>query len=48
MKWIKHDLENRLKHLPELLEYVRLPLVSPEFLKSIDADPLIKNIDCKL
>jgi len=33
MKWIKYDVENRNKHLPDLMEYVRLPIVSQEFFK---------------
>lgn len=48
MKWIKHDKENRAKYLPDILEHVRLPLVSPSFLQhSVDSEPLIKfNVDC--
>lgn len=32
LRWVKHDEENRVKNLPELLALVRLPLLSPEYL----------------
>jgi len=40
MKWIKYDRENRNKHLPDLMEYFRLPIVSHEC--TIDKEPLLK------
>ncbi|CAI6361911.1 unnamed protein product [Macrosiphum euphorbiae] len=48
IKWIKYDLENRDKHLPDLMEYVRLPIVSQEFFEStVDKEPLLKlNNNC--
>lgn len=30
MSWVRHDLENRQKFLPEILNNVRLPLLSPK------------------
>ncbi|KFM70569.1 Kelch-like protein 5, partial [Stegodyphus mimosarum] len=32
MAWINYDLPNRKKDLPSLLELIRLPLLSPQFL----------------
>ncbi|XP_044581842.1 kelch-like protein 18 [Cotesia glomerata] len=32
IRWIKHNVEERLIHLPKLLILVRLPLLSPEYL----------------
>lgn len=48
MKWIKHDTENRIKHMSDLFEFIRLPLVSPLFLQiSVDTEQLVKsNQDC--
>nr|UZH44864.1 kelch-like protein [Carassius gibelio]WEX30254.1 Kelch-like protein 3-A [Carassius gibelio] len=42
--WIKHDKEARLEHMPKLMEHVRLPLLSRDYLVQIvEEDPLIKN-----
>lgn len=35
VKWIEHDLPNRLTHFKALLEHVRLPLLSPKYLVDI-------------
>lgn len=44
MKWVHHNLDSRKKHLPRLLENVRLPLVKPQFLLDvIEQEPLLKN-----
>ena len=44
MKWIKHDTETRLSHLPEILKHVRLPLVERNYLVStISTEPLIRQ-----
>ena len=32
MSWVKHDLDSRRQHLPDLLSRVRLPLLRPEYL----------------
>uniref|UniRef100_A0AAY4E720 BACK domain-containing protein n=1 Tax=Denticeps clupeoides TaxID=299321 RepID=A0AAY4E720_9TELE len=39
--WIKHDKEARLEHMPKLMEYVRLPLLSRDYL--LQEEALIKN-----
>ncbi|KAK8384505.1 hypothetical protein O3P69_009358 [Scylla paramamosain] len=48
ISWVKHDLPARQKHVPELLKYVRLPLLSRDFLTSnVDAEPLVReNASC--
>lgn len=43
IKWIKHDKENRNKHLPDLMKYVRLPIISQEFFEStVDKELLLE------
>jgi len=43
MKWIKHDRENRNKYLPDLMKYVRLPIISQAFLEStVDKELLLE------
>lgn len=32
MRWVKHDVEKRKEHLPELLSLVRLPLLTPLYI----------------
>ncbi|XP_070565832.1 kelch-like protein diablo [Ptychodera flava] len=46
--WIKHDLDNRLQNLPSILEHVRLPLTSWEFLTTevVNDNLLTSNKDC--
>uniref|UniRef100_A0AAY4E8W3 BTB domain-containing protein n=1 Tax=Denticeps clupeoides TaxID=299321 RepID=A0AAY4E8W3_9TELE len=41
--WIKHDKEARLEHMPKLMEYVRLPLLSRDYLLQVEEEALIKN-----
>ncbi|XP_034037888.1 kelch-like protein 3 isoform X2 [Thalassophryne amazonica] len=44
MTWIKHDKLARLEYMPKLIEHVRLPLLSREYLVQIvEKDVLIKN-----
>jgi len=44
MNWVNHELDSRKDLFPELMEHVRLPLVSIEYLlKKVAEDPLIKN-----
>lgn len=33
--WIKHDKEARLEHMPKLMEHVRLPLLSRDYLVQV-------------
>lgn len=46
--WVHHDLENRQLHLAELMEHVRLPLLSQEYLvQRVEEEPLLKaNLQC--
>ncbi|XP_076877444.1 kelch-like protein 3 [Brachyhypopomus gauderio] len=42
--WIKHDETARLEHMPKLMEHVRLPLLSRDYLVQIvEEEALIKN-----
>ncbi|KAI1899035.1 hypothetical protein AGOR_G00078540 [Albula goreensis] len=44
ISWIKHDKEARLEHMPKLMEHVRLPLLSRDYLVQIvEEEALIKN-----
>ncbi|KAL0274518.1 UNVERIFIED_CONTAM: hypothetical protein PYX00_002618 [Menopon gallinae] len=47
--WVYHDLEKRKEYLAELMEHVRLPLLSQEYLvQRVEEEPLLKpNIQCK-
>ncbi|XP_046990787.1 ring canal kelch homolog isoform X1 [Schistocerca americana] len=47
--WVHHDLESRRAHLAELMEHVRLPLLSQEYLvQRVEEEPLLKaNLQCK-
>ncbi|KAJ8979857.1 hypothetical protein NQ317_016041 [Molorchus minor] len=47
--WVHHDLENRHKHLASLMEHVRLPLMSQDYLvQRVEEEPLLKaDIQCK-
>ncbi|CAH1954554.1 unnamed protein product [Acanthoscelides obtectus] len=47
--WVQHDLENRHKHLASLMEHVRLPLMSQDYLvQRVEEEPLLKaDIQCK-
>ena len=49
MNWIKYDLENRQHHLNDLLSFVKLHLLSRDFLMfTVEPDELIKaNASCK-
>nr|XP_006824624.1 PREDICTED: kelch-like protein 12 [Saccoglossus kowalevskii] len=49
LSWVKHDDEKRSQYLPELLGYVRLPLLSPKYLTDVvDMEPLIKtSLECR-
>uniref|UniRef100_A0A8C7FKC6 Kelch-like protein 3 n=1 Tax=Oncorhynchus kisutch TaxID=8019 RepID=A0A8C7FKC6_ONCKI len=42
--WIKHNKEARLEHMPKLMEHVRLPLLSRDYLvQVVEEEALIKN-----
>lgn len=49
VEWVKHDLSNRVSKLPGLIRYVRLPLISKDYLLNrIDTDNLIRsNLTCR-
>lgn len=47
MLWLKHDLEGRSKHLPDLLTAIRIFLLSPEFLKNNEENLIKENLKCK-
>jgi len=49
ISWTKHDMENRGTHLPMLMEHVRLPLLSKDYLlKKVDSEGLFKaHPECK-
>ena len=48
LKWVKHDLDNRTDSLAELLNLVRLNLLTVEdLIEKIECEPLImSNADC--
>jgi len=46
MGWVQHDLAERTDHLPELLNLVRLPLISSKYLLDfIETEPLVIEDD---
>ncbi|XP_044272422.1 ring canal kelch homolog [Tribolium madens] len=47
--WVQHDLDARHKHLASLMEHVRLPLMSQEYLmQRVEEEPLLKaDLQCK-
>lgn len=47
--WVQHDLEIRHKNLSGLMEHVRLPLMSQEYLmQRVEEEPLLKSdLQCK-
>ena len=49
ISWVKHDMDSRGSHLPELMEFVRLPLLSREYLlKRVDGEGLFQaQPECK-
>lgn len=50
ISWVHHDLEKRQNDLALLMEHVRLPLLSQEYLvQRVEEEPLLKaNLQCKL
>ncbi|XP_015518884.1 ring canal kelch homolog isoform X1 [Neodiprion lecontei] len=49
ISWVHNDLERRQDHLAQLMEHVRLPLLSQEYLvQRVEQEPLLKaNLQCK-
>ena len=49
MKWVKYDIEDRQKHLADVVKHVRLPLLERSYLVSrVGMEPLIRhNEDCR-
>lgn len=49
VSWVHHDLEARQSQLPLLMEHVRLPLLSQDYLmQRVEEEPLLKaNLQCK-
>lgn len=49
MSWINYDLDNREHYLPQLMENVRLPLLSQDYLvQRVEEEPLLKaSPQCK-
>ncbi|XP_029341316.1 kelch-like protein 2 [Acyrthosiphon pisum] len=49
IRWVKHELDSRKCVLPQLMKYVRLPLISKNYiLDKVVEEPLIKNcFKCK-
>ena len=49
MNWINFDQENREQYLPKLLQHIRLPLLSPQFLTDVcDNENMIKrSFECR-
>lgn len=47
--WVQNDLKNRQGHLSALMEHVRLPLMSQEYLvQRVEEEPLLKaDLQCK-
>ncbi|XP_022916603.1 ring canal kelch homolog [Onthophagus taurus] len=47
--WVQHDLKKRQEHLSALMEHVRLPLMSQEYLvQRVEVEPLLKlDLKCK-
>ncbi|XP_064458270.1 kelch-like protein 2 [Ornithodoros turicata] len=44
MNWVNHDLPNREEQLGSLMEHVRLPLLSQEYLvQRVEEEPLLKS-----
>uniref|UniRef100_A0A3Q3JSM2 Kelch-like protein 20 n=1 Tax=Monopterus albus TaxID=43700 RepID=A0A3Q3JSM2_MONAL len=42
--WVKYSIQERRPQLPQVLQHVRLPLLSPKFLVgTVGSDPLIKS-----
>ncbi|XP_016657237.1 ring canal kelch homolog [Acyrthosiphon pisum] len=48
IRWVKHELVSRKCILPQLMEHVRLPLTSSNYIfKNVFKEPLLNNCLCK-
>ncbi|KAG7205534.1 hypothetical protein KM043_007512 [Ampulex compressa] len=49
ISWVHHELDSRQAHLAQLMEHVRFPLLSQEYLvQRVEEEPLLKaNLQCK-
>lgn len=49
LNWINYDIEEREKFLARILQHVRLPLLSPQFLTDVcDKEAMIKkSFECR-
>nr|XP_006004421.1 PREDICTED: kelch-like protein 5 isoform X2 [Latimeria chalumnae] len=48
LSWVRHDTESRRKDLSKLLAYIRLPLLSPQFLADMETNALFRDdIECQ-
>jgi kelch-like protein 2/3 len=49
MNWVNADIESRSSELPTLMEYVRLPLLSQDYLlQHVETNTLMRsNAPCK-
>lgn len=49
MSQVRNDADNRRLHLPQLMEHVRMPLLSKDYLlHKVDSEPLIRDsVECK-
>ncbi|XP_060688625.1 kelch-like protein 4 isoform X1 [Hemiscyllium ocellatum] len=48
MMWVKHDLQKRQQDLAMLLSYIRLPLLSPQFLADLENNSMFADdLDCQ-
>ncbi|XP_056280146.1 kelch-like protein 12 isoform X1 [Pseudoliparis swirei] len=49
LNWVKHNRKEREPYLPDLLQYVRMPLLTPRYITDIiDAEPLIRcSLPCR-
>lgn len=45
IRWIKYDVEDRKRHILELLQQVRLPVININNLRSMENEPLIQNCE---
>uniref|UniRef100_A0A8D8TAL0 Kelch-like protein diablo n=1 Tax=Cacopsylla melanoneura TaxID=428564 RepID=A0A8D8TAL0_9HEMI len=49
MHWLYHDIENRKDNMSDLLSYIKLPLISQQFLvDTVEKDPVLRDdIHCR-
>uniref|UniRef100_A0A8C7ZZY6 Kelch like family member 12 n=1 Tax=Oryzias sinensis TaxID=183150 RepID=A0A8C7ZZY6_9TELE len=49
LNWVKHNRKEREPYLPDMLEFVRMPLLTPRYITDvIDAEPLIRcSLPCR-